>query len=111
MFDPWHPGRMPGGQDPRARQRGNLTARLGLDQMPHRTEHHPTGPASGPRHCWVEGCPELPPGRRAGLLQEWRRDDTGWAARVTVWLDGTQGPAVLTLWVLAEHLAPAGDAP
>lgn len=96
--------RMSGGQDPRAGQPGDLTRRLGLNRIPLRTD---STSRKAPRHCWIDGCPELPPGRRAGLLLEWRRTDSGWLGRVIVALDGTEGPAVLTLWVRSEHLRPA----
>ncbi len=39
-------------------------------------------PARSPvRHCWVTG-PDEDPGPWPGLVLEWRRDNSGWAALV-----------------------------
>ena len=65
------------------------------------------------RHCWVQGLPDVP-GRRPGLLIEWRRSEqdggaVAWEGRV-VYVVSEQpsfAPVLVEAWVAAEHLAPA----
>jgi hypothetical protein len=58
-------------------------------------------------HCWVEDAAE-PPGRHAGLLLEWRRDDERWMGLVAYVVqeaaDG--GVRLVQRWVPAALLAP-----
>ena len=61
------------------------------------------------RHCWVVGLEDLP-GRWAGLVAEWRRDQEagGWQGRVVYAVEDGPATVMVEAWVHARHLEPAG---
>ena len=65
------------------------------------------------RHCWVQGLPDAP-GRRPGLLIEWRQSEqagggAAWEGRVVYVVSEQQSaaPVLVEAWLDAEHLTPA----
>lgn len=73
-----------------------------------------THPSAGIRpaaaHCWVAGLPAAP-GRWPGVVTEWRTTTRGWEGHVAyAVLDGATS-VLITAWVPAEHLTPAGGPP
>lgn len=98
----WHHGVMSGGQY-NGDEALSIAQRLGWDRRPSPVVRH-----DPPVHCWVVDAPELPPGRRPGLLLAWDRTSSGWRGQVVIATDGTAGQLVMVLWVAAQNLCPIG---
>jgi hypothetical protein len=63
-------------------------------------------PRTQVRHCWVTG-PAEDPGPWPGLILEWRRDATGWAALVVYAITAETLTTAVQTWVPQKHLRPA----
>ena len=66
------------------------------------------GARIGLRHVWVHD-PASPARRWPGVLTGWRRDaEGGWVALVAYAVRDADGTVLITAWLKAEQLSPAG---
>ena len=66
------------------------------------------GARTGLRHVWVHD-PASSARRWPGVLTGWRRDDEGrWVALVAYAVRDANGTVLITAWLQAEQLSPAG---